>query len=133
MHGHVLDDAGRPANGCAHGVTFQRHIANRDHVTNLVCKGGATVNIEQRASAQVKLDLQRGLLLDPHTADIHILDPSVDDIWVEGVATTPAIRQAESDMRRHTVVPDMLSKISMRGFGCSWLNSIADSGRLLMF
>ena len=63
----ILDDAGRRANWCAYGVTFHRHSTTRDQLADFVRQGGATVQILQRTSVQVRDDLQlrKGGLVPP--------------------------------------------------------------------
>ena len=69
-------------------------------------KGWATVNIEQRTSAQSKDDLHPG-----QSADIHILDAAVRDIWVDvKVITVP-----QGSYTGHS--PSRKNKRSAYGYG----------------
>ena len=94
---------------CAHGVTFHKHNTVRDQLAEFAKQSGATAQIEQRTSVQIRDYLQLGPGARPtQAANLRILDQAARDIWMDvKIVNAPpeamasqTIRQAKQEKRR---------------------------------
>ena len=94
---HLLDPLARHAGLCNKGLYTRRHDRVRDHLALVARQAGLTAQVEQNmfVPGQTLEDGQPapGSVRPIHRADLHIIEPSGSELWL--------------DVRIHTVAPNL--------------------------
>ena len=93
----ILDDFGRHAGLCNKGLYTRRHDQVRDHIAKVARQAGLTAQIEQKmlipGQTQEDGEPAPGSVRPLHRADVHIIEPTGSDIWIDVRIHTAHVEQ----------------------------------------
>ena len=93
----ILDDIGRHAGLCNKGLYTRRHDQVRDHIAKVARQAGLTAQIEQKmlipGQTQEDGEPAPGSVRPLHRADVHIIEPTGSEIWIDVRIHTAHIEQ----------------------------------------